>query len=205
MNSVLHVWPFIWKFSCVKYCKREWPLFSLLLFCSDAAVFTTRGNHTIGHKYKKFLFREYEDANFQKEKPHPDYLGFLGPILKGEVGDTIVVHFKNKAGGNFSVHPHGVFYSKDSEGALYVDETKGASKKDDHVPLNGEHTYTWRITKDHAPTGDDDDCLTWIYHSHVLPHKDINTGLIGEIKLENVSVFSMSTCCKKLIDSNMIL
>lgn len=116
-----------------------------------------------------------------------------------------MVHFKNKAGGNFSVHPHGVFYSKDSEGALYVDETKGASKKDDHVPLNGEHTYTWRITKDHAPTGDDDDCLTWIYHSHVLPHKDINTGLIGEIKLENVSVFSMSTCCKKLIDSNMIL
>ena len=55
-----------------------------------------------------------------------------------------------------------------------------------------KHTYTWRITKDHAPTGDDDDCLTWIYHSHVLPHKDINTGLIGEIKLENVSVFSMS-------------
>lgn len=146
---------------------------------SDAAVFTTRGNHTIGHKYKKVLFREYEDANFQKKKPHPPYLGFLGPILKGEVGDTIVVHFKNKAKGNFSVHPHGVFYSKDSEGALYVDETKGASKKDDHVPLNGEHTYTWRITKDHAPTGDDDDCLTWIYHSHVLPHKDINTGLIG--------------------------
>lgn len=192
MNSVLHVRPFILKFSCVKYCKREWPLFSLLLLCSDAAVFTTRGNHTIGHKYKKFLFREYEDANFQKVKPHPPYLGFLGPILKGEVGDTIVVHFKNKAKGNFSVHPHGVFYSKDSEGALYVDETKGASKKDDHVPLNGEHTYTWRITKDHAPTGDDDDCLTWIYHSHVLPHKDINTGLIGEIKLENVSVFSMS-------------
>ena len=130
--------------------------------------------------YRKILFREYEDATFKTEKPYPPYLGFLGPILKGEVGDTIVVHFKNMADGNFSVHPHGLFYSKDSEGALYTDETKDADKKDDHVPRNGRHMYTWKITNSHAPADGDDDCLTWIYHSHVLPHKDINSGLIGK-------------------------
>ena len=147
--------------------------------CSDAAVFTTRGARTIGRVYKKVLFREYVDGTFTKEKPRPPYLGFLGPIVKGEVGDTIEVHFKNKANGTFSVHPHGVFYSKDSEGALYEDKTKGADKKDDRVTYGGSHTYTWILTPDHAPADHDESCLTWIYHSHVLPHKDINTGLLG--------------------------
>ena len=159
----------------------------LFTLCSDAAVFTTRGNHRIGRVYKKVLFREYEDASFNTEKPHPPYLGFLGPILKGEVGDTIEVHFKNKADRNFSVHPHGVFYLKDSEGALYEDQTKGANKRDDHVPPGGSHVYTWRLTQDHAPADDDDDCLTWIYHSHLLPHKDINTGLLGKADQNLVS------------------
>lgn len=142
-------------------------------------MFTTRGNHAIGREYYKVLYREYTNETFSKEKDHPEYLGFLGPILKGEEGDTIVVHFKNMAHGNFSVHPHGVFYRKDSEGALYADETSGASKKDDHVGHGESHVYTWTLTKSHAPTEDDDDCLTWIYHSHLLPHKDINTGLLG--------------------------
>ncbi|KAL9973399.1 hypothetical protein ACROYT_G019855 [Oculina patagonica] len=146
---------------------------------SDAAVFTTRGNHRIGREYNKVLYREYTDGTFKTEKDHPVYLGFLGPILKGEVGDTIEVHFKNMANGNFSVHPHGVLYRKDSEGALYEDQTMGADKKDDHVPPGGSHVYSWRLTESHAPTEGDDDCLTWIYHSHVLPHKDINTGLLG--------------------------
>ena len=154
---------------------------------SDAAVFTTRGNHAIGRVYKKVLFREYEDDTFTTEKSRPRYLGFLGPTLKGEVGDTIVVHFKNMANGTFSVHPHGVFYSKGSEGAIYEDKTKGADKKDDLVTYGGSHAYTWIITQDHAPADDDDDCLTWIYHSHVLPHKDINTGLLGRNDKNHIS------------------
>lgn len=145
-------------------------------------MFTTRGDHTIGREYYKVLYREYTDDSFSIEKDHPEYLGFLGPIIKGEVGDTIVVHFKNSANGTFSVHPHGVFYRKDSEGALYADKTSGDNKKDDHVRLGESHVYTWTLTESHAPTSDDDKCLTWIYHSHVLPHKDINTGLLGNDK-----------------------
>ena len=145
-------------------------------------MFTTRGNHTIGREYYKVLYREYTDDSFSIEKDHPEYLGFLGPIIKGEVGDTIVVHFKNSANGTFSVHPHGVFYRKDSEGAPYADKTSGDNKKDDHVRLGESHVYTWTLTESHAPTSDDDECLTWIYHSHVLPHKDINTGLLGNDK-----------------------
>lgn len=142
-------------------------------------MFTTKSNHRIGRVYNKVLYREYTDDTFKTEKNHTVSLGFLGPILKGEVGDTIEVHFKNNANGSFSVHPHGVFYRKDSEGALYEDKTSGADKKDDRVPPGGSHVYSWNLAASHAPTNDDEDCLTWIYHSHVLPHKDINTGLLG--------------------------
>ena len=142
-------------------------------------MFTERGAHTIGRVYNKVLYREYTDDTYSTAKDHPPYLGFLGPILKGEVGDTIEVHFKNMANGRFSMHPHGVFYKKDSEGALYDDKTSGVNKKDDHVKLGESHVYRWQLTDGHAPTEADENCLTWLYHSHVMPRKDINTGLIG--------------------------
>ena len=41
------------------------------------------------------------------------------------------IHFTNRANRNFSVHPHGVFYLKDSEGALYNDNTAGRNKVSD--------------------------------------------------------------------------
>ena len=151
-------------------------------------MFTTRG---IGRVYNKVLYREYTDGTFNTEKDHPPYLGLLGPILKGEVGDTIEVHFKNKANGTFSVHPHGVFYKKNSEGALYEDQTSGFNKKDDHVLSGGNHVYSWRLTEGHAPTEDDEGCITWLYHSHVVPRNDISTGLIG--RFVEVTPFSLPT------------
>ena len=54
------------------------------------------------------------------------YLGNLGPVLRATVGDTILVHFLNRLPDPVSVHPHGVFYNKSSEGALYNDGTSGA-------------------------------------------------------------------------------
>lgn len=45
----------------------------------------------------------------------------LGPVIKAEVGDTILVTFFNKASWPFSIHPHGVSYGKASEGMWYHD------------------------------------------------------------------------------------
>ena len=42
-----------------------------------------------------------------------------GPTLRAEVGDTIVIHYKNGASFANSMHPHGVFYDKASEGVDY--------------------------------------------------------------------------------------
>ena len=76
----------------------------------DAKVYTEKGPKRIGHVYYKALYREYTDGSFKTMKSHPDYLGFLGPILRAEVGERIKVVFKNMATRNYSVHPHGVFY-----------------------------------------------------------------------------------------------
>lgn len=69
--------------------------------------------------YKKAIYTEYTDASFTQRLPKPEWLGYLGPVLKGEVGDVLVVHLRNFASRPYSVHPHGVFYEKDSEGKTH--------------------------------------------------------------------------------------
>uniref|UniRef100_A0A665XD06 ferroxidase n=1 Tax=Echeneis naucrates TaxID=173247 RepID=A0A665XD06_ECHNA len=146
-----------------------------------ASIFLEKGPLRIGSVYKKAMFRQYTDATYTVQAPRPDWLGFLGPILRAEVDDVIVVHLKNFANRNYSMHPHGVFYEKDTEGALYPDGTSGKMKKDDCVPPGGSYTYRWEVRPQFAPTADDANCLTWVYHSHLDAPKDIASGLIGAL------------------------
>lgn len=81
-----------------------------------ASKFLQKGPQRIGRVYKKAMFRQYTDSTYSKQIPGPAWLGFLGPILRAEVGDVIIVHLNNSAFRNYSIHPHGVFYEKDSEG-----------------------------------------------------------------------------------------
>ncbi|XP_025131808.1 hephaestin isoform X4 [Bubalus bubalis] len=115
------------------------------------------------------------------EMVQPAWLGFLGPVLRAEVGDVILIHLKNFATRPYTIHPHGVFYEKNSEGSLYPDGSSGWLKADDSVPPGGSHIYNWTIPEGHAPTDADPACLTWVYHSHVDAPRDIATGLIGPL------------------------
>uniref|UniRef100_A0A3B5Q450 Coagulation factor V n=1 Tax=Xiphophorus maculatus TaxID=8083 RepID=A0A3B5Q450_XIPMA len=130
--------------------------------------------------YKKVVFREY-DENFSQAKTHPPWLGLLGPTLRAEEGETIVVTFRNMAYGAYSIHPHGVAYGKQSEGANYFDNTSQKEKEDDIVQPNGEHVYTWEVTPEVSPLPDDPDCLTYTYISHQNVVQDYNSGLIGAL------------------------
>ncbi|KAK3515604.1 hypothetical protein QTP70_024835 [Hemibagrus guttatus] len=132
-----------------------------------------------GIVYKKAMYKEYTDNTFTSEKPKLEWLGFLGPVIRAEVGDDIVVHLKNFASRPYSIHPHGVFYKKASEGAWYPDGTSGKNKSDDAVAPGQTYKYTWKVTGDFAPTESDSSCLTSMYHSHVNAPKDIAAGLIG--------------------------
>jgi FtsP/CotA-like multicopper oxidase with cupredoxin domain len=62
----------------------------------------------------------------QRRAPEWEHLGLLGPIIRGTVGDTILVTFKNMLPGhNVSIHAHGVLYDKESEGSPYYDGLPG--------------------------------------------------------------------------------
>jgi len=137
----------------------------------------------IGRKYRKALYREYKPG-FSELKQRQDaelHLGTLGPIIRAEVGDTIVVHFRNNASFPASMHPHGVLYRKNSEGAPYADQTDSANKADDAVPPGGEHTYTWEVPERAGPGLNDPSSIVWEYHSHTDEPADTNAGLIGPI------------------------
>ncbi len=145
-------------------------------------VFVQQTTNRIGKVYIKALYREYTDATFTKLKPRPakwKHLGLLGPAIQAEVGDTIKIVFKNNASFNFSLHPHGVFYNKDSEGAPYNDSTFGSDKADDSVQPGATVTLTWQVPERAGPGPNDGSSIMWIYHSHVDESGDTNAGLVG--------------------------
>lgn len=51
----------------------------------------------------------------------PFLFSLQGPVIKAEVGDTVLVTFANKADKNYSIMAHGVSYNKLSEGVAYLD------------------------------------------------------------------------------------
>ncbi|HVW35436.1 MAG TPA: multicopper oxidase domain-containing protein [Acidimicrobiia bacterium] len=150
----------------------------------DDGVYTLTGPDRIGSTYLKSLYREYTDATFTHLKPRApewEHLGDLGPTLRAEVGDTIEVVFKNNTPFGASMHPHGVFYEKDSEGAPYADGTPGGDKADDDVPPGGSHTYRWAVPERAGPGPNDGSSVMWMYHSHVSEASDVYAGLMGAI------------------------
>lgn len=80
-----------------------------------------------------------------------------------------------------SVHPHGVFYLKDSEGSMTNDGSSAADMADDHVPPGASHTYRWSVPERAGPGPADPSSVVWLYHSHVDEVRDTNTGLFGAI------------------------
>jgi FtsP/CotA-like multicopper oxidase with cupredoxin domain len=166
-------------------------------------------------KYQKMRYVEYTDDTFTTKKPQPAWLGILGPIIRGVEGDTIKVVFYNKASAfalisptpppkpymmvnpprppkPYSMHPHGLLYDKDNEGALmHISESMKGKEKEkmasmtngagDEVMPGKRYTYTWHVRKEAAPGPNEGGSKIWIYHSHVDPVQDVYDGLIGPI------------------------
>ena len=148
-------------------------------FDDAANVFVANGPDRIGKRYIKALYREYTDETFRRRKRADPTLGTLGPVIRAVVGDTIVVNFKNNSQFPASIHPHGVFYDKASEGAPYNDGTGAAAKGDDSVPPGGTYTYRWAVPERAGPGPADGSSVFWMYHSHTDEVADTYTGLMG--------------------------
>jgi manganese oxidase len=97
-----------------------------------------------------------------------------GPTLYAEVGDTLVVHFRNglseRTGQALTLHPHGVKYNPDYDGVYLGDFTRAGG----FVAPGDEFTYTWEATPDSVGV--------WPYHDHG-PNHTVNTfrGLFGAV------------------------
>src|SRR5262245_14496064 len=73
---------------------------------ADTAYFARTEPKVINPTYKKVLLREYTDEKFNRLKDRPaewEHLGFLGPVLRASVGDTIRVVFRNNVKQPFSL------------------------------------------------------------------------------------------------------
>ena len=148
-------------------------------FQGETKIWTEHTKDRIGKIYRKAVFREYTDDTYTTEKKRPkewEHLGMLGPLIRAEVGDTIVIQFRNNGGQPYSIHPHGVAYDRDSEGTPYPDTSMDASGL---VPPGQSHTYVWNVPERAGPGADDGSSVVWLYHSHNWESKDVNAGLIG--------------------------
>ena len=151
-------------------------------FEEEEAFFVQAGDYRAGKVFKKAIYREYTDETFTTLKPRPpewEHLGMMGPLIRAEVGDTIKITFRNNADFPATMHPHGVFYEKNSEGALYADGTEGPDKADDGVPKGGTHVYTWEVPERAGPPPAGLSSAFWMYHSHTNEMRDVNAGLMG--------------------------
>lgn len=149
-----------------------------------AKLFVASGPDRIGKVYKKAVFRAYTDSTFSERKARSsgwEHLGFLGPLLRAEVGDTIRVVLRNQTDIPVSLHPHGVFYTKAHEGVPYADGSPADVRGDDAVAPGGSYTYVWPVPERAGPADNDPSSIVWTYHSHVDEPRDVNAGLLGPI------------------------
>jgi len=129
-----------------------------------------------------------------------------GPVIECNVGDSVVVHFKNGDGRvgktvqtrTHSLHPHGFVFQATSDGAypLTPPDTSqpigpeaplwaaigvtGQFKQGDRIPPGGTFTYTWKTIGWQSTAG------VWLYHDHSICDMDnVELGAIGMIVIHN--------------------
>lgn len=127
-------------------------------------------------QWAKTRYIEYTDSTFSVRKPQPQWLGILGPVIRAEVGDQVQVEFLNRTKGMHSIHPHGLRYDKDSEGAFYLPWGGGA-----RVGPGGRFTYQWYADEGSGPRPGQLSSVAWWYHGHTDEPRETNSGLLGAI------------------------
>lgn len=90
-----------------------------------------------------------------------------GPLIRGKVGDRVIVHFKNSLPEETTIHWHGLRVPNNMDGA------PGATQ--DPIPVGGEFRYEYTLT----------DAGTYWYHPHIDSSAQVGHGLYGAILVED--------------------
>lgn len=189
--------------------------FSSMDMMDPASMWVTQSAQRIGREYKKALYREYTDASFTALKERSsewEHLGYLGPVIRAQVGDTIRVIFQNNAENNsYSMHPHGVFYTKQNEGVPLnknntQDMMNGNNATDGGmVPPGMRWTYEWLVPERSGPGPNDPSSIVWLYHSHVDEMKDTNAGLVGPIIISRAGISTDANAKPSDVDKEFVV
>jgi plastocyanin/FtsP/CotA-like multicopper oxidase with cupredoxin domain len=129
-----------------------------------------------------------------------------GPVVECNVGDRVIVHFKNGDGRvgasvltrTHSLHPHGFVFKPTSDGAYPLSPPDSAQptsaeaplwasigvtgqfKQGDRVPPGGTFDYTWETFGWQTTAG------VWLYHDHSICDMDnVELGAIGIVVIHN--------------------
>jgi manganese oxidase len=116
--------------------------------------------------FKAYAYRAYSSGFAQPLGPAT----IPGPLIECEVGDTVLINFRNETGVPVTMHPHGVFYANNMDGAY-----KGKYTTASGFVRSGEtFQYVWQA---HPGTEG-----AWFYHDHgPLCPLPVFKGLFGSL------------------------
>uniref|UniRef100_A0A8D2D841 Coagulation factor VIII n=1 Tax=Sciurus vulgaris TaxID=55149 RepID=A0A8D2D841_SCIVU len=162
--------------------EEDWDYAPSVLTSNDRSYksqYLNNGPQRIGRKYKKVRFVAYTDETFKTRETIQYESGILGPLLYGEVGDTLLIIFKNQASRPYNIYPHGIT----DVSPLYSGRLpKGVKHLKDLPILPGDiFKYKWTVTVEDGPTKSDPRCLTRYYSSVINLERDLASGLIGPL------------------------
>ncbi|MDT8398737.1 MAG: multicopper oxidase family protein [Pseudomonadales bacterium] len=90
-----------------------------------------------------------------------------GPLIRGRIGDRLIVHFKNSLPEATSIHWHGLRIGNDMDGVPGVTQ--------DPIASGEEFTYDFVLT----------DAGTFWYHPHINSAAQVGWGLYGPLVVED--------------------
>lgn len=124
-------------------------------------------------KFTAYAYRAYS-PNFEAPL---DSAAVPGPLIEAEIGDTVVINFQNKLGTPVTMHPHGIFYAQDMDGA-YKGKFTDASG---FVQKNQTFRYVWEARPGTAGA--------WLYHDHgPMDPLPVYKGLFGPLIVRDPAV-----------------
>jgi FtsP/CotA-like multicopper oxidase with cupredoxin domain len=123
-------------------------------------------------RFPAYVYRGYT-ANFGR----PLNNGKIpGPLIEANVGETVAVHFQNKLKVPVTMHPHGIFYSEEMDGAYKGKYTDPGG----FVQPGRTFTYIWN-----ARPGTQG---LWLYHDHgPMDPVPVYKGLFGPLIIRDPS------------------
>jgi FtsP/CotA-like multicopper oxidase with cupredoxin domain len=126
------------------------------------------GPFQLGWVYHKLIYREYTDGTFttlRRRSPRDAYLGLVGPVIHAQVGDTVVIVFRNHSRLPVNIAPGGM----------------ASNPRPKAVGPGGTQTYRWPIREQDGPGENDGSSILYTYQSTVAQTADENAGLIGPL------------------------